>query len=113
MTLMFAAFEGSALILRVYGTARAIHPRDPEWDALSAHFAVLPGRRQIFDLSVELVQTSCGTGVPEMSFVRSRAETELFPFYDKMGPDGVEGYWAKKNSLSIDGAPTGIFEDGE
>jgi hypothetical protein len=31
MTLMFCAFEGEALILRVYGTARVIHPRDAEW----------------------------------------------------------------------------------
>ncbi|MGO1120220.1 pyridoxamine 5'-phosphate oxidase family protein [Rhodovibrionaceae bacterium A322] len=112
MTLMFAAFEGAALILRVYGTARVIHPRDAGWDELHALFPAQAGSRQIFDLSVELVQTSCGTGVPEMSFIRSRAESELFPFYEEMGPEGVRDYWSRKNVTSLDGAPTGIFEEG-
>jgi hypothetical protein len=33
----------------------------------------------------------------------------LVPFYAKMGPDGVEAYWRRKNSESIDGKPTGIL----
>lgn len=28
MTIMFCAFEGDPMILRLYGTARAIHPRE-------------------------------------------------------------------------------------
>lgn len=31
MTLMFCSFEGKPLIIRVYGKARAIYPRDDEW----------------------------------------------------------------------------------
>jgi hypothetical protein len=64
MTIMFCAFEGLPLILRLYGTARVIHPRDAEWAELYALFPPLPGARQIFDLSVDLVQTSCGQAVP-------------------------------------------------
>ena len=48
-----------------------------------------------------------------MQFVKSRGETELVPFYDEMGADGVEAYWRKKNTVSIDGRPTGIFDDAE
>ena len=51
--------------------------------------------------------TSCGTGVPVFEFVRERGETELLPFYDAMGKDGVEQYWARKNRKSIDGKATG------
>lgn len=111
MTLMFCAFEGNPMILRVYGQAKTIHPRDAEWDLLVSGFPELAGSRQIFDLSVDLVQTSCGTGVPEMELRRSRGEEELEPFYDDMGLDGVKEYWQRKNVETIDGRPTGIFED--
>lgn len=108
MTLMFCAFEGEALILRVYGTARVIYPRDPEWPEIAGNFPDYAGARNIFDLSIDLVTTSCGTGVPEMSFVRSRADTELLPWYAKMTPAELRAFWDKKNTLSLDGDPTGM-----
>lgn len=111
MTLMFCAFDGEPMILRVYGTAKVIHPRDSGWGEFKSHFQDIAGSRQIFDLTIELIQTSCGTGVPQMQFVKSRAETELVPFYENMGRDGVNDYWKKKNQVSIDGKPTGIFAD--
>ena len=112
MTLMFCAFEGDALILRVYGTAKVMHPGEPGWDELSVLFPPMAGSRQVFDLSIDLVQTSCGTGVPIMSFVKGRGDDELLPFYEDMGPDGVRDYWARKNTKSIDGKETGILPDG-
>ncbi len=111
MTLMFCAFEGDPLILRVYGQAKVIHPRDAEWKTAVADFPQIAGSRQIFDLAIDLVQTSCGTGVPIMNFVQSRGEEQLAPFYEDMGPEGVKAYWKRKNSLSIDDKPTGIFAD--
>lgn len=111
MTLMFCAFEGQALILRVYGQACVLHPRDSTWTESIARFPNLAGSRQIFKLEIDLVQTSCGTGVPEMRFVRSRGEDELVPFYADMGPDGVEAFWGQKNVTNIDGRPTGILAD--
>ncbi|MCZ4281101.1 pyridoxamine 5'-phosphate oxidase family protein [Kiloniella laminariae] len=111
MTLMFCAFEGSALILRVYGQAKVLHPRDSGWKTSLAAFPALAGSRQIFIMTIDLVQTSCGTGVPVMQFVENRAEKELIPYYEEMGPEGVEKYWKRKNTRSIDGQPTGIFND--
>lgn len=108
MTLMFCGFEGDPLLLRVYGTARVFHPRDREWAALYAKFPDYAGARNIFDLTVDLVTTSCGTCVPEMSVIRPRAETELVPWYADMGPDGVRDFWERKNTTSLDGDPTGI-----
>lgn len=110
MTLMFCAFEGDAMILRVYGQADVIHPPDPRWIAYAADFPAIAGSRQIFDMRIDLVQTSCGTGVPVMPFAQDRAGIELVPFYEEMGPEGVEAYWRRKNVLSIDGRPTGIFD---
>jgi hypothetical protein len=111
ITLMFCAFEGAAMILRVYGTARVIHPRDADWERLVARFPKLAGSRQIFDVAIDLVQTSCGTGVPLMQFAGSRAETELLPYYEDLGETGLRAYWERKNTVSIDGGPTGIFAD--
>lgn len=111
MTMMFCAFEGSPLILRVYGRAKVIHPRDADWDGLIGMFPRLAGSRQVFDLAIDTVQTSCGSGVPEMAFQRSRGEIELEPFYDDMGEDGVQAYWQRKNTQTIDGKLTHIFED--
>ena len=111
MTLMFCAFAGKPLILRVYGQAQTFHPRDSAWDGLAANFPPMAGSRQIFDLQIDLVQTSCGTGVPEMAFQRSRGEEELEPYYDGLGPDGVAAYWQRKNVKTIDGRPTGIFDE--
>ena len=73
ITIMFCNFQQPALILRIYGTGVAVLPQDEEWDGLAAHFTLLPGTRQIFDIAVESVQTSCGWGVPVMTLEKERA----------------------------------------
>ena len=108
MTLMFCAFDGDARILRAYGKAKTIHPADADWDAHIAKFPVMAGSRQIFELEIDLLQTSCGTGVPFMQFVVQRGPSELLPFYEGMGPEGIKNYWKRKNAISLDGKPTGI-----
>ncbi len=110
MTLMFCAFEGEARILRVYGRSCAVHPRDAGWAALNAMFPDLAGSRQIFDMAVERVQISCGTGVPLMKHVGERGPGEMLPYFAEMTPDGLNAYWARKNAFSIDGKDTGTVE---
>jgi hypothetical protein len=108
MTLMFCAFEGAPLILRLYGTARVIHQNDGEWPALFAHFTPLPGARQIFDLSIDLVQTSCGMGVPYFSSAAERPM--LSGWAESKGEEALRHYWEEKNQFSIDNLPTYIVE---
>lgn len=108
MTLMFCAFEGDARILRVYGSAKATHANEPAWPNLLAHFPGMAGSRQIFELDIELVQTSCGTGVPLMSFTAQRGPSEMLPFYEELGSEGLRAYWDRKNAVSLDGKATGI-----
>lgn len=110
MTLMFCGFSGDALILRVYGQAAVFHERDSQWNALLAEFPEYPGTRNIFKLHIDLVTTSCGTGIPEMQVIHPRADTELLPYYAELGKEGVDKFWRKKNVESIDGKPTGLFE---
>jgi hypothetical protein len=106
MTIMFCAFEGTPLILRLYGSAKVIHKNDAEWNALYALLKPLPGARQIFDLTIDLVQNSCGMGVPYMSY---EGERELLDDWAvKKGEAGVKQYWVDKNQKSIDDIPTNI-----
>jgi hypothetical protein len=102
ITLMFCNFQQPALILRIYGTGRPVVPWDREWDELAAHFTLLPGTRQIFDIAVETVQTSCGYGVPLMTLERERPT--LLKHHARADP----GEWAgkyKRRRTSIDGLP--------
>ncbi|MFN8348925.1 MAG: pyridoxamine 5'-phosphate oxidase family protein [Spirosomataceae bacterium] len=108
ITVMFCAFEGKPLILRLYGTGKAYHPRDPEWNEYIDLFPSLPGARQLIDIEVEMVQTSCGMAVPFMDFNRER--DELKKWAQKQEEEGVKEYWNNKNTVSLDGHPTGIFE---
>ena len=109
ITLMFCAFEGDAMILRLYGRGSVTHPHDPEWPEKVADFPDMAGSRQIVDVEIKRVQTSCGTGVPIMRFEKWRVEDELLPFYEDMGPDGVRDYWGRKNTETIDGFETGVL----
>jgi len=108
MTVMFCSFEGAPLILRLYGIARAIHHNDPDWSEFAAHFPANPGARQVIEMRVELVQTSCGFSVPLFEYKGDR------PLLDEWaankGTEGLREYWAKKNVLSLDGLETGIDE---
>ena len=70
ITIMFCAFDRSALILRIYGKGRAVLPQDAEWEDYASAFKILPWTRQIFVIDVGAVQTSCGWGVPFMTIDR-------------------------------------------
>ena len=104
MTLMFCAFEGDPLTLRLYGRARAIHEHQPAWGELIGLLPTVPGARQIVDMQVDSLQTSCGIGVPRLDYAGERGQ--LCQWAEKKGPEGVRRYQREKNRLSIDGKPT-------
>lgn len=106
MTLMFCAFEGKPMILRLYGNATMAQPKDAMWNEWSQDFPALPGARQIFTLNVDLVQTSCGMGVPFFDYQEERQQ--LNHWAEKKGEQGIEQYWQEKNAMSLDGKATGI-----
>ena len=110
MTVMFCAFDGPPLVLRLYGTATVVHPRDSEWRELFSLFPPLLGARQIFDVTIDLVQTSCGMAVPYLSYAGDREL--LSKWAEKKGEEGLRQYRAEKNDLSLDGIPTHIVRKG-
>ncbi|MCL1078901.1 pyridoxamine 5'-phosphate oxidase family protein [Parashewanella spongiae] len=108
MTVMFCAFEGAPLILRLYGQARMLHQADGDWGKYKDLFPSLPGTRQIYLLDIDKTQSSCGMGVPLYDFVAQR--DSLNRSHEKKGQKGVEAYWTKANQKSLDGFPTSIVE---
>ena len=109
MTVMFCSFDKQPLILRLYGQAKAIHPRNSEWSEMVALFPEYTGVRQFFVLDLDLVQTSCGYAVPYYELTGERPT--LKKWADNRGRSGVEQYWEEKNTKSLDDLETGIFED--
>lgn len=103
ITVMFCNFDRPALILRLYGRAKPVLPQDEGWAELAEHFNLMPGTRQIFDIAVESVQSSCGWGVPFMAF-ESERET-LKKAHRQSDPAEWEAKMAKR-TRSIDGLPT-------
>lgn len=106
MTVMWCSFSTRPLILRAYGTARVLHRDHAEFAALAALLPDLPGLRQIYDLAVDLVQTSCGYAVPTMENPAERPVLRNWAI--GKGPDGLAEYWDTRNRASLDGLATGI-----
>jgi hypothetical protein len=109
MTIMFCSFDTQPMILRLYGEACVIHPRDAQWDALSGLFPEHLGARQVFELKLELVQASCGYAVPYYELKGERPT--LTRWAEAQGRDGVEAYWEERNQENLNARPTGILED--
>ncbi len=103
ITVMFCNFEQPALITRIYGRGKPVLPADDGWDEIAQHFTLLPGTRQIFDIEVESVQTSCGWGVPFMEL-----KSERHTLVKAHSNVDAEAWAAKHNGRreSIDGLPT-------
>ncbi len=106
MTLMWCAFSGPPMILRAYTTARSIHLNDPDWDDLNALFEPNHAARQLFDLTINMVQKSCGYAVPEMTYTNDR--DVLTNWAGRKSDDEIREHWRTENQTSIDGFDTNI-----
>jgi hypothetical protein len=106
ITIMFCSFQGAPNILRIYGKGKAIHPNNTEWKNLISLFPETLGGRQIFDITVESAQDSCGMSIPYYEFQGERNQLKDWAENQKEG--AIEKYWEDRNTESIDGLPTGI-----
>lgn len=111
LTIMFCAFEGAPMILRLYGKSRVLPSGSGAYTGLIASAydgQEPPGARQIIALDVESVQTSCGFSVPVMEFREDR--DTLIKWAERKGDEGIRTYWRERNVATIDGFPTGMAE---
>ena len=106
ITFMFCSFEGSPNILRLYGKGFAVLRNTTQWDEYAPHFTIYPSTRQLIVAKIDLVQTSCGFGVPLYEFVAHR--DIHFDWANKKGEEGLREYVNEKNLVSLDGLPTDL-----
>ncbi|MCF8245332.1 MAG: pyridoxamine 5'-phosphate oxidase family protein [Saprospiraceae bacterium] len=104
ITFMFCAFDGPPNILRLYGKGRTVLPGTPAWEELAPLFKIFPATRQIIVADIDLVQTSCGYGVPLYEHVGERRT--MLDWAEKKGEQGLAEYIQEKNLVSLDGLPT-------
>ncbi len=107
MTVMMCSFDAAPMILRLYGRGDVIPYYEAEYETLkAAHYdgQEPAGARQIVRLNFDLVQTSCGYGVPHFSYESER--DTLTKWAQDKSPEEMQAYRAKKNTKSIDGLKT-------
>lgn len=109
LTFMFCSFGEKPMIVRLYGMAQAIGRNHPDWDTYIDLFPKTPGSRMIILAEIDMVQTSCGFGVPLCDKMEERPT--LSNWASKIKDDKFQKYWRQKNAVSIDGNPTGIFDN--
>ncbi|MFN8289580.1 MAG: pyridoxamine 5'-phosphate oxidase family protein [Chitinophagaceae bacterium] len=106
ITFMFCSFEGAPNILRLYGKGVAVLPGTKEWETYAPHFTLYPSTRQLIIADIDLVQTSCGFGVPLYQYEGDR--DIHFEWAEKKGADGLQEYIQHNNLKSLDGLPTDL-----
>jgi hypothetical protein len=102
ITVMFCAFDRPALIYRLYGRAVPVLPQDAGWAELAENFTIEPGVRQIFEMTVESAQDSCGWAVPEMELKAERQTLRKAHANDDPA-NRLQKY--QERNRSIDGLP--------
>lgn len=106
ITIMFCSFDEKPMILRLYGKGFAVLPNSKLWEELAPHFTIYPSTRQLIVADIDMVQTSCGFGVPQYEYVRER-ETH-FKWAESKGAAGLKNYIQENNLMSLDGLQTDI-----
>ena len=106
ITIMFCSFEGSPNILRLYGKGFTVLPATEEWKVYAPYFTLYPSTRQIIVAGIDMVQTSCGFGVPLYDYTGER--DIHFEWAAKKGEEGLREYVLEKNMKSLDGLPTDL-----
>ena len=106
ITFMFTSFEANPMIMRLYGQGFTVLPESSQWVEYTPHFAIYPSTRQIIVATIDLVQTSCGFGVPLYDY---KGERDIhFKWAATKGATGLNEYIQQNNLISLDGLPTNL-----
>lgn len=108
ITIMFCSFDKVPLILRLYGKGKAVLQGTELWNEYAPSFTIYKSTRQLIIADIDLVQTSCGYGVPKYSFKQHR--DIHFDWADRKGEEGLKEYVKEKNLVSLDGLKTDLTD---
>jgi hypothetical protein len=112
IVLMFCAFDGPPQIVRIYGRGTAIQVGDSRYPAEIGRFSqleprILAGARSVVSVEIDRVATSCGHGVPLMTYEGDRKQIPAWVDnrLRKGGSTALVEYQVEKNLSSVDGLP--------
>jgi hypothetical protein len=106
ITFMFCSFSDKPNILRLYGKGFTVLPQTENWELYAQHFQIYPSTRQIIVAEIDLVQTSCGFGIPQYNYLGER--DMHFDWAETKGTEGLIQYMKDRNLKSIDSLPTDL-----
>jgi hypothetical protein len=112
MTIMLCSFTEAPMILRLFGKGDVTPYSHPDYAALRETYfdgTEPAGARQIVRLQIDLVQTSCGYGVPFFTFEGER--DTLNKWAEARTPEDLKAYRRQKNARSLDGIETWAAKD--
>jgi hypothetical protein len=101
ITIMFCAFEGPPLILRLYGRGEVLEPDNADFGSINQRFARDLGVRSIIRVGLTRIQDSCGFGVPLYKFAEPRGT--LLKWAKNKGEQELVKFRREHNVRSIDG----------
>ena len=101
LVMMFCAFDGKPMILRVHGRGEVLESDSVEFKRLRPKFGDLPGVRSIIKLTAIRIADSCGWNVPLYEYKGTRDYYQQYA--DKLGPEGIREGQMAANMTSIDG----------
>ena len=101
ITIMFCAFEGPALILRLYGKASVLQFNEPAYEDEVKNFPGFSRARNIIYVDIERVSDSCGWGVPFYEFKEPREQ--LRRWLDNRTEEEWQERRYASNAESVDG----------
>lgn len=103
ITLMFCAYEGMPLILRLYGRGRATTLGDPGFAEKLAWFPGFERARAVIEVDVTRIADSCGWAIPFYEFKGERDQLRRWVDHRPYEEWAERRYEA--NAVSIDGLP--------
>ena len=103
ITLMFCAYEGAPLILRLYGQGRATTLGEAGFAEKLAWFPGFERARAVIEVDVTRIADSCGWAIPFYEFKGER--DQLRRWVDHRPYDEWAERRYESNAVSIDGLP--------
>jgi len=111
IVLMWCAFAGPPMIIRVHGRGEVVEMSDPRFDRLLTHFD-LPAEtrrsvRGMIRVDITRVADSCGFVVPKMEYQDERRSLQRTAdaWLRQDGPEAIQAYCDVNNLKSIDDLP--------
>jgi hypothetical protein len=107
IVVMFCAFDGKPLIVRLHGRGEVIEAHQNGFQELRERFPELPAMRAIIKVDVARIADSCGWTVPLYDFAGLRDYYDNYA--EKKGAEGIRESQLAANMKSIDGL-TGLSQ---